>query len=258
MGIDYAKLNKYEIGGGGTASEWFRPKPGQGPNNDGRFPIRFVLKPGEDLPLFDTKIHYFRSSDGFMSGACPSVKGEPCPACDMFFTLRLLPEFKDNPTFSTLLKKVSPTTRVYANVIERGVDRVQIWSMPFGVANDIRNNLLTYLEDGVDLTDPTTGRDMVIVVTKNGAVQQYDSVTVRPRASEIAVDGWEAQCHDLEAKAHSRIFTADEIVDQMAAVLGDEATVFFEALEATKPKVEATEPAEATTSDATEEIGEAV
>jgi hypothetical protein len=255
MGINYAKLNKYEIGGGSGATEWFRPKPGGGPNNDGRFPLRLVLKPGEDMPFFDTKIHYFRSVDGFASGACPTVKGEACPACEMFFTLRLIPEFKDDNTMVQLLRKVAPTTRVYANIVERGVDRVQVWSMPYSVANDMRNNLLTYLEDGVDLTDPEVGRDMVISVTKQGAVQKYESVTVRPRATELDIDGWEAQCHDLEAKAHGRIFTVDDVLGQMESVLGSEAPTFFEALEASKPTPTTTEPVADTESNATAEIG---
>ena len=253
MGIDYAKLNKYKIGGAGEATEWFRPKPGGGPNNDGRFPLRLVLKPGDDLPFFDTKIHYFRSNEGFSSGACPTVSGEPCPACDMFFTLRLLSEFKDDQTSMQLLRKVAPTTRVYANVIERGVDRVQVWSMPYSVANDMRNNLLTYLEDGIDMTDETSGRDMVISVTKQGAVQKYESVTVRPRASAIDIPGWEAQCHDLEAKAHGRMLHTAEVVDHIASVLGDEATTFFSALEASKATVTTTEPVVATPSNVTED-----
>lgn len=222
MPVDAKALRDYKIGGsGGGANEWFRPKPGAS-GSEQRYTIRLLLKAGESIPFFDTVIHYFRSKDGFMSGACPRATGDFCLACDMFFTLRL--EFENDKANKELLRKVSPTTRVYANVIDRNVDRVQVWSMPFGVAGDLKNALETYLEDGVDLTDPTEGHDITFSVNKTGAVQQYSALTVRPKTSDVGVEDWEASCHDLEAKAHSRMFDDADIREQIEKVLGDDAS----------------------------------
>lgn len=249
MPVDAKALRDYQMGKkGGGANEWFRPKPG--PNGaDIRYSIRLLCPPDKPIPFFDTVIHYFRSSEGFMSGACPRATGDYCLACDMFFTLRL--EFENDQKNKALLRKISPTTRVYANVIDRNLDRVQVWSMPFGVAGDIKNALETYLEDGVDLTHPTKGHDLTFTVGKQGAVQQYSSITVRPKPSDVGVEDWEAQCHDLEAKAHSRMFTNDDIKEQIEKVLADDAASMLEMYENLRK-----EKKEAKTDD--DEIGEEV
>lgn len=221
MPLDYATLKDYEPGGGKGLSEWFRPKPGDG-GDERAYTVRVVLPEGLDFPFFDSQIHYFRWKDGFQSGACPRMSDEFCPACDMFFTLRLHANYSDGKG-KELLRKLSPTTRVYTNVIVRGTDRVQVWSMPFKFSRDLKNQLIVYLEDKVDLTDPVKGHDLSFSVSKVGAVQQYGSITVRPRPVDIGVEDWQAQCHDLEAKAHSRMFTHDDVDDLIEKVLGDEA-----------------------------------
>jgi len=227
MSLNYKALKEYKIGGSSGGGDWFRPKP----NEDGssrRYTFRLLATPGYELPFFDTTIHYFRAEGSFTSGACPRVTGDFCIACDMFFKLRLLHPFKgDNNKNMKILRKINPTTRVYANVIPRGVDRVQVWSMPYTVANDLRNALLTYLEDEIDLTDPENGRDLVLPVGKQGAVTKYEGVTVRPKASEVGVEDWEAQCHDLKEKAHGRMFSTDEVEEHVGACLGDSAADFF-------------------------------
>lgn len=228
MPVDAKALRDYKPGGSGGANEWFRPKPGPG-GAEQRYSVRLLCAPGESLPFFDTVIHYFRSKEGFMSGACPRAVGDFCVACDMFFTLRL--EFENDKKNKELLRKIAPTTRIYANVIDRNVDRVQVWSMPFGVAGDLKNALETYLEDGVDLTEDETGHDLTFAVSKNGAVQSYSAITVRPKASPIEVEDWEAGCHDLVAKAHSRMFDDADVREQIEKVLGDDASSMMERYE---------------------------
>lgn len=253
MGLNYKALKEYKIGGSSGGSDWFRPKPNEDGSNR-RYTFRLLATPGYDLPFFDTTIHYFRADGNFSSGACPRVSGDFCLACDMFFTLRLLDEFKgDNNKNMKVLRKISPTTRVYANVIPRGVDRVQVWSMPYTVANDLRNALLTYLEDEIDLTDPEKGRDLVLAVGKQGAVTKYGGITVRPKASEVGVEDWQAQCFDLKEKAHGKLFTTDEIEELVDGSLGDSAAEFLNAYRALKAAAK-----EAKASEDDGEIGEEV
>ena len=232
MGLNAKALRDYKPGntGGSGAAEWFRPKP----NDDGserRFNIRLILKPGDDLPFFDSVIHYFRSKDGFSSGACPRAFGEFCPACDMFFVLNRVFKDEKRKKESEILRNISPTSRIYTNVVVRGVDRVQVWGMPFGLATNLRGALMTYLEDDVDLTDPVTGHDIVFGCLKKGAVQQYSDVTVRPKKSPLDIEDWEAQVHDLEDKAHQRTFDADEVMVEVEKVLGDDYANFKEMYE---------------------------
>jgi hypothetical protein len=92
--------------------------------------------------------------------------------------------------------------------------------MTFKVYEDLKNNLLTYLESGIDLTDPYTGRDMVVPVSKKGAVQNYGAISVRPEDSPLDLEGWEAQIHDLKAKALQRTFTDEELDNHIEGVLG--------------------------------------
>lgn len=231
MGVNAKALANYKVGGsGGGASDWFKPKPGAS-GEDNRYSIRMVLKPGDDLPFFDTVIHYFRAKDEFTSGACPRAFGEFCPACDMFFVLNKA--FKDDKRKkeAQVLRNIAPTSRIYMNVVVRGVDRVQVWGMPFGVATNMRNALMTYLEDNVDLTDPENGHDLVFSCFKKGAVQQYSDVTVRPKASPLGVEDWEAQCHDLTEKAHQRTFDRADVEEQIEKVLGDDYASFKEMYE---------------------------
>lgn len=250
MGINYKALKDYEPGGGKGVSEWFKPKPGDD-GKERQYSVRIVLPNGMDFPFFDSQIHYFRWKDGFTSGACPRMKGEYCPACDIFFTLRQHPEFGTD-SGKQLLRKLSPTTRIYANVVVRGTDRVQVWSMPYSFAQDLKNQILVYLEDGVDLTDPSKGHDLSFVVSKTGAVQKYGGITVRPRPSDLGVDDWQAQCHNLEAKAHTRMFNTEEVEEHIEKVLGDEAASMVELFKTLKEEQKPTaDPEEG-------EIGEAV
>jgi hypothetical protein len=225
--LNYDALSNYKIGGagGGGLKEWFRPKPTED-GGDNRFNIRLLLGPNDEFPFFDTSIHYFRTAEGFKSGACPRVNDDYCPACDMFFKLRLIPEISENKENMKKLRNVSPTTRVYANIINDDSDKVQIWSMPYTAATELRNILLTYLEDGIDLTDPKEGRNVVFVVGKKGAVTQYKSFSARPLPTEVTIEDWEAQCHDLKAKAHGTVFTTEEVTSNMRGVLGDSFELF--------------------------------
>ena len=227
--LNYDALSKYKIGGTGGMKEWFRPKP-KDDGEDNRFNIRLLLGPNDEFPFFDTSIHYFRTAEGFKSGACPRVTDDYCPACDMFFKLRLIPTVSENKELMKKLRNVSPTTRVYANIINDDADRVQIWSMPYTAATELRNILLTYLEDGIDLTDPIEGRNVVFTVGKRGAVTQYKSFSARPLPTAVEVEDWEAQCFDLKSKAHGTIFTTEEVTENMQGVLGSDFEAFTDIL----------------------------
>jgi hypothetical protein len=154
----------------------------------------------------------------------------------MFFALRLLPQFVgDDPQAKTNkenLRNLGPQTRVYANVLNRDEGRIQVWSMPFGVYEDLKSNLLTYLEDGIDLTDPETGRDLVLSVSKKGAVTKYGSISARPKESPLGLDdGWEAQLFNLEEKALQRQFSGDEVEDHVEGALGEYYVSYVELFE---------------------------
>ena len=271
MGIDLKALQDYEPGKGTGSSDWFKPKPG----SDGatrRYKLRLLLKPGEGNPFYDAQIHYFRGEE-FLSGSCPRMEGQTCPACDLFWGVRAHARFKDNSKeLQPILRKVSPQTRIYANVIEEDAGKVQVWSMPYGVASDLKNVILTHIEDEIDVTDPENGRGLVLGCSKTGAVQKYDGISVRPKATSIEVEDWDEQLFDLESMAKQRKLTTEQVQAAIEEVLGDDYTSFAAmAAEVAKSKaaVDPTSPASSTessktmgatarASDKTTDLGEAV
>jgi hypothetical protein len=254
MGIDLKELAGYEPGKGGGNSDWFKPKPG-GDGSTNRYKLRVLLEPGKGNPLYDAQIHYFRGEQ-FLSGSCPRMEGQTCPACDMFWNVRNHPRFKDNSKeLQPILRKISPQTRVYTNVIVEGSDKVQVWSMPYGVATDLKNVIMTHMEDGIDITDADLGRGIVLGVSKQGAVTKYDGVSVRPKAQAIEIEDWADQLFNLEDMAKQRKLTTEQVIEAINEVLGDDFDELFTmASEVAASKEKKDDKPQAKTSDLGEEV----
>ena len=81
--------------------------------------------------------------------------------------------------------------------------------------------LRTYFEEGIDLTDPEEGRDIIITAIRRGKSHVYGSPTVTPRKTKIGVPGWEDQLHDLHAAAHQTELSIQQIADYLPTALGE-------------------------------------
>lgn len=230
---DLQDLINFRVGGSGK-QDWFRPNLEKG-HDSTKYRIR-VCPPGEGetVPFYSTKIHYFRYEEGgerrFLSGVCPTVADEPCPACARFWGVR--DSVEDD--VKKALRDLGAQTRIYCNVIDRGEQdpQVKVWGMSFNVGTDIVDNFQAYAEEGMDLSDPKKGYDFIISLKRRGSSFNYGSVARAPKSSPIGVEGWAEQLHSLHGMAHQRELTADDI----DAILPDVLGTFYGVIEDTYQK----------------------
>lgn len=220
MGVDITKLEEFlEKASFKGDSPWLRPRPN--PNGSPR-EYRFRLLSAGDQPFFKTKQHYIVAGKERINGACPKAASDiDCPACEMFFKLIPVIDRDNEKAFWRAARKLAPTDRYYANFVDRELGTVKIWSMSHNVFTNLSNTLKTYLQAGVDITDPEKGRDFTIHVKKKGAVQEYGNIILHPSDTPVDVDDWESELHDLEALAHSRILEPDDIKTAIPDALGE-------------------------------------
>jgi hypothetical protein len=218
---DHRALLDLKLGKGRGESNFFKPRPNQD-GTDGRYRVR-ICPPYTDemsVPFLTANIHYLAAFGGPKDaprGVCP---GEGCPACEIFWAAR--GAAKDDTELSKIIRLVQPNTRTFANLVLRDEDNaIRIWSMPYGVTNDLLGMLRTYFEEGIDLTDPEEGRDIIITAIRRGKSHVYGSPTVTPRKTKIGVPGWEDQLHDLHAAAHQTELSIQQIEDYLPTALGE-------------------------------------
>jgi len=109
----------------------------------------------------------------------PYQFGKPDPIQELITKLR----DEGSKESYELAKKLYPKMRCYAPVIVRGEEDkgVRLWA--FG--KQVYQTLLNYMldEDYGDITDPSEGRDVKVICTKNPG-QMWTTTEVRPRGKE--------------------------------------------------------------------------
>ena len=135
----------------------------------------------------------------------------------------LITKLRDEGTKESyeLAKKLYPKMRTYAPVIVRGEEDkgVQIW----GFGKTVYQTLLGLMldEDYGDITDPTSGRDIKVVCSKQPG-KKWAMTEVRPRGKQSALSDDSKQAHEWIGN----IPNLDEIYqmksyDELAKVIND-------------------------------------
>lgn len=180
-------------------------------------------KEGMTVPFLGMRLHYFDQAgenDKGLSGVCPSVDGDACLACDIYWAVQsLIP--KADADMKEALRGIKPNDRTYANVVDRESGKILIWSMPWGVASNVAAVFTTHAEEGIDLTDPVKGKDLIIPVKTSGRSYRFGNVALAPRATKIGIPGWEDELHDLDDAARSRELTSEQVEVAIPIVLGE-------------------------------------
>jgi len=222
---DYDKLNDRDPKGGGTASEWFRPSHDKNTGQDRKYVVRLLpLSLTDPYPFYYHRMHYVYG-DPYISGACPqSVSNEDsCPFCDMFFKLWNVPELSGdaNAGLRKSLQKLGPDQRAFANVWDPEVERVRAWSIAYGARKKLEAKIDSRREQGVLVTDPEDGRDLVVTASKLGKNSKISDVDVSETSTPVPIADWANQLKNLTDCACQRVLTTDELAELIPAVLGD-------------------------------------
>ena len=213
-------------GGNSSGRNWFKPRAGQGRGKEGnQFQIRFLPNKIEgELPVFTLNQHYFRTKDGQVSGVCPKESGQSCPACDMFFALVSTDTVKNDATLRKALQKLAPTNRFYANIVDRNKDNaIAVFSMPYSVAQNLKEIIETQTAFKRDIFDLENGFDIVFSMSAKGNIPQYGTMAVWPESTPAGVDLEEAS--DLEEAARQRELTTEAVGEVMEALFTEGDTV---------------------------------
>ena len=143
--------------------------------------VRLISFPDNDGQPFK-ELQFYYNIPGQRGLLAPSQFGHRDPIQDLINKLR------DEGTKESydMAKKLYPKMRVYAAVIVRGEEDKgpQIW----GFGKTVYQKLLSLMldEDYGDITDPSTGRDIKVVCTKNPG-QQWAMTAVLPRGKSTAL-----------------------------------------------------------------------
>jgi len=149
--------------------------------------VRLISFPDNDGQPFK-ELQFYYNIPGQRGLLAPSQFGHRDPIQDLINKLR------DEGTKESydMAKKLYPKMRVYAAVIVRGEEDKgpQIW----GFGKTVYQKLLSLMldEDYGDITDPSTGRDIKVVCTKNPG-QQWAMTAVLPRGRSTALSTDDSQ-----------------------------------------------------------------
>ena len=188
MAIDFdairKKLNTLS-GQNKKSTIMWRPEEGKDYN------IRIVPMPNnEGQPFVDRWYYYGIGGDKASAILAPYQFGKKDPIQDLITKLR-----EDGGDASKeLAKKLYPKMRTYAAVIVRGEEDkgVRLWSFGKMIYQDLLKLMLD--EDYGDITDPDSGRDIKVSVTKQPG-KTFADTKVTPRATQtpLSKDGNQAK-----------------------------------------------------------------
>jgi len=175
MAIDFdaikRKLDRLSGNNSSRNSMW---KPVEGEKHT----VRLLSFPDNDGQPFKEMMFYY-NIPGQRGLLAPSQFGKKDPIQELINKLR------DEGTKESyeMAKKLYPKMRVYAACVVRGEEGegVKLW----GFGKTVYQKLLALMldEDYGDITDPTTGRDINVVCSKNPG-QQWAMTEVTPRGRE--------------------------------------------------------------------------
>jgi hypothetical protein len=146
----------------------------------------------------------------------------------MFFSLIGKEEIREDDSLKKILLRIAPTNRVYCQVAVRGEEEetVKLWSIPPGGFRNLKTECDTQVEFEINVANPQSGKDLVITMTRLPMGAPYlKSVSAAPTQSEVGFD-WQSQAKDIEAAAHQREFSAEDVLEMIPDELGE----FYETL----------------------------
>ena len=231
-----SKLNKLQTTNQRTSNLW-KPEPGKNQ-------LRIVpYQHNKDNPFMELYFHYDLGKRNFLS---PLTFGEPDPVLEFAEQLKS----SGNSDDWKLGKKLEPKMRTYLPVLVRGKESegVKMW----GFGKQVYQELLTFIADPDygDITDPTSGRDLVITYTPPEGSERYPKTTimVKPNVTPATED---KNVAEMVMNGQTDIFdiykkcTYDDLKAALATWLngGEEA-------EATSPTAKSESPFKDTATDA--------
>lgn len=209
------KLNKLQTTNQRVSNLW-KPEPGKNQ-------LRIVpYQHNKENPFMELYFHYDLGKRNFLS---PVTFGEPDPVVEFAEQLKS----SGNSDDWKLGKKLEPKMRTYLPVLVRGKESegVKMW----GFGKQVYQELLTFIADPDygDITDPTSGRDLVITYTPPEGSERFPKTTimVKPNVTPATED---KNVADMVMNGQTDIFdiykkcTYDDLKAALAAWLnGDEA-----------------------------------
>jgi len=171
-----SKLNKLQTTNQRTSNLW-KPEPGKNQ-------LRIVpYQHNKDNPFMELYFHYDLGKRNYLS---PLTFGEPDPVLEFAEQLKS----SGNSDDWKLGKKLEPKMRTYLPVLVRGKESegVKMW----GFGKQVYQELLTFIADPDygDITDPSSGRDLVITYTPPEGSERYPKTTimVKPNVTPATED----------------------------------------------------------------------
>jgi hypothetical protein len=229
---------------------------------NGKSQVRIVpYKFNKDIPFIELYFHYNINNKTYLS---PMSFGRPDPIVEFAEKLKRTGDTDDWKAG----KKMEPKLRTFVPVIVRGKESegVKFW----GFGKTVYQDILGYIADPDygDITDPNTGRDIVLeVMSAEESNASYPTTTIRvkPATSKLAdspetiqqlLDGQKEITELYQELSYAELKSVlENWLNPSAAVGSDD---IIEELEAPKPKTQpvATQSSVSTDMGGTQEIGD--
>jgi len=228
---------------------------------NGKSQVRIVpYKFNKDIPFIELYFHYNINNKTYLS---PMSFGRPDPIVEFAEKLKRTGDTDDWKAG----KKMEPKLRTFVPVIVRGKESegVKFW----GFGKTVYQDILGYIADPDygDITDPNTGRDIVLeVMSAEESNASYPTTTIRvkPATSKLAdspetiqqlLDGQKEITELYQELSYAELKSVLENWLNPSAGSNDE---IVEELEAPKPKTQsvATQSSVSTDMGGTQEIGD--
>jgi len=176
MGINLdairGKLNKLQNSSTSRANDLWKPQPG-------KHQVRILpYKFNKENPFIELFFHYNINNKTYLS---PQSFGRPDPIVEFAEKLKRMGDKDD----WRAAKKMEPKLRTFVPVLVRGEENegVRFW----GFGKTVYQEILGYIADPDygDITDPTSGRDVVVeVVSAEDSGTSYPVTTIRVKPKE--------------------------------------------------------------------------
>lgn len=207
----------------GGGANIFKPSPYGGEAT--KFKVRLLPGANGAPPIYTDVQHYTDVEGG--NGVCPKSvpeggKPQMCALCHVYWDTMNAHKWTDDE--KQVRRRLGPTTRFYANVVDRGKDNaIKVWSISKTLGNEILNFVDQYLDESIDVFDPKEGRDFnFIAEPMGGSFHKYVSPSFAPRKSAVGVQDWEQETQDLVKFARKNELTSDDTIESLTEILTDE------------------------------------
>lgn len=190
------RLNKLQNTTAKAAEQW-KPTPG-------KHQIRLVpYKFNKENPFIELLFHYGINNKTYLS---PSSFGRPDPIVEFAEKLKRMGDKDDWKA----AKKMEPKLRTFVPVLVRGEENegVRFW----GFGKTVYQEILGYIADPDygDITDPETGRDIVVEVVSaedSGTSYPVTTIRVKPKETPLHEDSEKVQKFLNEQKNITELYS---------------------------------------------------